>query len=136
MKRKMIVGILPAIGLIGMALLHHQPYPAWAHGWKAPAEAAKVANPIKMDSQSIQMGQRVHTQFCAGCHGPTGRGDGPLAPTMDPRPADLVARAKHHTDGDFFWKIVNGRPPMPGFKDKLSDRLIWHSINYIRSQGN
>lgn len=133
MKAKTIIGILVVMGVMCAIALHSRPYPAWAHGWKAPAEAAKKSNPVKMDQQSIMLGQNVFQQFCANCHGSTGRGDGPAASALDPKPPNLVFRAKHHSDGDFFWKIANGRSPMPGFKDQLSDRLIWHTINFIRS---
>ena len=38
-----------------------------------------------------------------------------------------------HTDGDFFWKIQNGKGEMPSFKEDLSGNDIWNVINYIKS---
>ena len=39
-----------------------------------------------------------------------------------------------HPDGDFFWKIQEGRGDMPSFNDDLSEEQIWEIINYIRSE--
>ena len=133
MYLRIIATLLSVTGLLAWFTVNHGTPSAWAHGWKAPTEAAKVVNPVKSDDASIQMGRSVFQQFCANCHGPTGHGDGPQAASLDPKPADLIIRAKHHSDGDFFWKIANGKGPMPGFNKQLSDRLIWHTINFIRS---
>ncbi|MGH2361229.1 MAG: c-type cytochrome, partial [bacterium] len=39
---------------------------------------------------SAPLGQRVYAQRCAVCHGPNGRGNGPAAPSMIPRPRDFT----------------------------------------------
>ena len=38
-------------------------------------------------------GAADYAAFCAGCHGPSGKGDGDLASGLDTRPADLTALA-------------------------------------------
>src|SRR5438105_7900232 len=35
-------------------------------------------------------GQRVFARYCAVCHGPDGRGNGPAAPSLIPRPRDFT----------------------------------------------
>ncbi|GAB4386605.1 c-type cytochrome [Albidovulum sp.] len=35
-------------------------------------------------------GRALYLDYCAGCHGPAGRGDGPLAKDLARRPADLT----------------------------------------------
>lgn len=35
-------------------------------------------------------GQAVFAENCAQCHGPSGKGDGPWAASLSPRPADLT----------------------------------------------
>jgi mono/diheme cytochrome c family protein len=34
-------------------------------------------------------GQEMFTAYCAACHGPAGKGDGPAAPALKTKPADL-----------------------------------------------
>lgn len=49
---------------------------------------------------------------------------------------NLKQRLKTHSDGDFFWKINEGRGQMPSFKDELSDEEKWYIINYIKQESN
>jgi mono/diheme cytochrome c family protein len=39
-------------------------------------------------------GEALYRRYCASCHGPNGRGDGPLAETLKRPPADLTELAK------------------------------------------
>ena len=104
-----------------------------AHSWKAPKEASERQNPAPKNQESIERGKALYRQYCASCHGINGQGDGPLAKNLTPKPADLVERSAHHSDGDFAWKITNGRGAMPGFKDQLSENQIWDVTNFIKS---
>ena len=104
-----------------------------AHSWKAPADAARMPNPVAATSESEVRGKVFYNEFCLACHGRDARGDGAAAAGLIPPPPDLYERKKHHTDGDFFWKIQNGRRDMPGFARKLEDKQIWDIINYINS---
>ena len=106
---------------------------ATAHGWKAPPEAAQNINPLQMNEESIREGRKTYSYACASCHGKNARGDGPHAKNLEPKPADLLKRIANHSEGDFFWKISNGRGDMPGFEGELTKRQIWSIINYIKS---
>ena len=37
------------------------------------------------------VGERLYRRYCASCHGVGGRGDGPAAEALSPRPPDLTA---------------------------------------------
>ncbi len=71
------------------------------------------------------------------CHGPTGKGDGPLGLTLVPRPADLTIHAVPgvHTDGQLYEWITNGFPgsAMPAWRNSLSDTDRWNLVNFIRT---
>ena len=49
-----------------------------------PAPVVPSGN-LRGDAQS---GGRIYAQYCASCHGPTGHGDGPVAGTLNPKPAN------------------------------------------------
>jgi mono/diheme cytochrome c family protein len=100
--------------------------------WMAPPESANHANPTKADHASLERGKKLFEAKCAVCHGQRGRGDGPRAKDLDRRPADLVRMGPGHSDGDFAWKIAEGRTPMPPFKSSLSEAQIWDVVNYIK----
>jgi mono/diheme cytochrome c family protein len=73
-------------------------------------------------------GEHAFRTYCASCHGPAGRGDGPLASDLRSRPADLTALARRN-GGEFptelVVRIVDGRkrvkghggPDMPAWGD-------------------
>ena len=84
---------------------------AWAQGeWKAPADAKNTKNPVK----GVGAAKKSVETNCASCHGASGKGDGPAAVALQPKPADWTsAKLAKETDGELFWKISNGRGPMP-----------------------
>lgn len=102
-------------------------------GWSAPAEMAARHNPIATTVSSIERGQRIFAATCATCHGQQGRGDGPAAAALNPKPADLVVMAPQHTDGDFAWRIATGRGAMPAWQNVLSEEQIWDVVNYLKA---
>jgi copper transport protein len=95
------------------------------------------ANPIPPNSESVAAGQALFLTTCAPCHGQTGKGDGPVGLTLNPRPADLTLHAVPgiHTDAQLFEWITNGFPGsrMPAFKSALSDTDRWNLVNFIRT---
>ena len=103
---------------------------------RLPAEIQAIRSPIPPDATSLARGRATYEQLCVSCHGPAGRGDGPLAPTLRPRPADLRTHMQAgHTDGELFSWVSNGMPgtAMPAFAGQLSEAERWHVINFIRS---
>lgn len=104
--------------------------------WMAPAEAARRVNPVRADEVSRASGRKLFEANCASCHGPTGRGNGALAARLETLPADLVVMARQYPDGDFAWKIANGRGQMPAWKETLSENQIWDLVNFIQNLGD
>ncbi len=91
-------------------------------------------NPIPPTPQSVQAGKRLYRAHCAVCHGPEGRGDGPAALSLTPRPADLKRTARM-SDALLFSRITEGLPgtAMPAFRDILTEEERWHMVNYLRT---
>ncbi len=77
-------------------------------------------------------GADVFDRNCGGCHGPAGRGDGPAAASLLPKPRDLT-RA-HFSDLAASRTLWNGVPgsSMPGWHDLPSGDLR-ALVAYIRS---
>ncbi|MCB9135374.1 MAG: CopD family protein [Anaerolineales bacterium] len=95
-------------------------------------------NPIPPNPQSIAAGQAIYQIQCLSCHGPTGRGDGPVGLTLIPPPADLYRHTQPgiHPDGRLYDWITNGFGPdsaMPAFAQILTDKERWNVVNYIRT---
>jgi len=96
-------------------------------------------SPAGFTTSSIALGQQTFAQNCAACHGPEGRGDGPLAKQLTDPPADLTAEHIYaHSDGDLFWWLGHGiaGTPMPGFSPQLNDADIWNVIDLIHANAD
>ena len=101
--------------------------------WTAPASEKTKKNPLPNDKKVIEQGEKIAKINCASCHGANGKGDGAAAVALNPKPADWTAgHVQNETDGELFWKISNGRGPMPPWKH-LPENDRWAVIRYIHS---
>lgn len=94
-----------------------------------------VRNPVPYTPGAVARGRELFEANCAACHGLRARGDGPLAATLNPKPADLTdGHVDDHTDGDLFWWLTHGFPgsAMPGFGGRLTEEDRWALVNYVR----
>ncbi len=96
--------------------------------------AAKRPNPVKATAESIAKGKALFAIQCAPCHGPGGKGDGPVSPKFVP-PPDLTSPALHRQRSDGFWQhvIATGGAVMPSYGEALSPEERWEVVNYLRS---
>jgi mono/diheme cytochrome c family protein len=67
--------------------------------WHAATPVAAVNQQPSILTESLA-GRDTFEQTCAACHGGGGRGDGPVAPALRSRPADLTTLAQRN-DGAF-----------------------------------
>lgn len=62
-------------------------------------------------------GQSTFSLYCASCHGPAAKGDGPMAQVLTKRPADLTRIAQRNGGrypADLVAKVIDGRSPVKG----------------------
>lgn len=102
--------------------------------WSVPESAKDKKNPYAADASSIARGQKSFKAECIRCHGKEGKGDGTSAAKIEKTIADLSSdKVQAQTDGELYWKITEGRKPMPLAKRTLTDDQRWDVINYIRT---
>ena len=107
--------------------------------WTAPGRAARKENPIITDAKALAQGKELFVAACLPCHGPTGKGDGPVAATLERdgkqiRPGNLSdSKLWQQSDGALFWKISEGKTPMPAFQEALTEEQRWQIITFVRT---
>lgn len=77
-------------------------------------------------AESPVYGRDLYLRYCASCHGVAGKGDGPAAEAMDPRPTDLT-RLRERYGGQHplreIMSAIDGRRPVRAHGD--SDMPVW-----------
>jgi mono/diheme cytochrome c family protein len=103
--------------------------------WPVPEEAKQLKNPLQPTAPALKSARDVYADKCAHCHGDTGKGDGRDANRYDPAPTDFTDAKKINvaTDGELFYKISEGKKPMPVFKNKLTEDQRWELVLLLRS---
>ena len=94
---------------------------------------------INMSADNVAKGKEVYVKTCAPCHGEGGKGDGPAAAALNPKPRD-------HTNGAYMDTLTNqhiytvikqggaqfGFPTMPA-QPQLSDEDVKNTVAFVRS---
>lgn len=100
-----------------------------------------LASGVSADQGDAAKGQAIYAKFCASCHGTTGKGDGPAAAALNPKPKDLTDKAyMSKLDDKYLVDIiakggaaVGKSPLMPSWEKALKAEDIHNVIAYIRS---
>lgn len=117
--------------------------------WLAPAAAGKErvrtepARPVPVAPDTV-LGKRLYDERCAQCHGVQGKGDGPAADFVYPRPRDFTLAlfkvrstlsGQVPTDDDLFRVISEGLPgtSMPAWNRLLTENERWQLVHYVKT---
>ncbi|MBI1925191.1 c-type cytochrome, partial [Candidatus Poribacteria bacterium] len=93
---------------------------------------------------SSEAGKALYEQKCAHCHGIEGKGDGPAAVNLLPKPRDFTkglykirstASGQLPTEQDIFDIITKGMPgsAMPAWEKILKENERWQLVAYIKT---
>ncbi len=89
-------------------------------------------------------GKKLYERYCTQCHGNEGKGDGPAADFVYPRPRDFTLAifkvrstlsGQLPTDHDLFRIVSEGLPgtSMPAWKKYLSENERWQLVHHIKT---
>jgi len=96
----------------------------WAACWFALLQAGAVS--AQQAGEEMGYGEAEYLNSCAACHGERGIGNGPLAPALTTRPADLTGLAQKN-GGEFpyyrVFAVIDGRYVVPGHGDR--EMPVW-----------
>lgn len=98
---------------------------------------------VPESSEAISTGKKIYEKRCLPCHGIEGKGDGPAAKFMEPKPrnfttAHFILRTTPWmslpTDGDLFDIITHGAKTtsMPAW-ERLPEQERWQVMHYIKT---
>jgi len=105
------------------------------------ASVKQWINPVPANQETLARGKELFTLACVACHGPDGKGDGPLTKKnrIDPSPRNFTNPEFQHlrTDGELFWVLKQGShdTEMMRMEFFFTDEELWTLVRYIRSLG-
>ncbi len=110
-------------------------------GCMAISMVVMVNSGLALAQGSPAKGKELYAKYCGGCHGPAGKGDGPAAAALNPKPNDLTNKAymaglKDQYLFDLIQKggaAVGKSPLIPPFGSKMKDGEIRDVIAYLRA---
>ena len=122
-------GLVVAVALVAAALAHGP------NAWPIPEPAKKVPNPVKSNPQVLAAARKTYAEMCVQCHGEKGKGDGSEAMMYAVKPANFSDKhmLDEMSDGEIFYKMTEGRRPMPAFKNTLSEEQRWQLVHFVRT---
>ena len=146
-RRIALLSIVPLLALdIGRSINARVGYAKPVAVWQPDrAVYADLSWPPGADvPKSAPLGARVYAERCAVCHGPDGRGNGPAAPSLIPRPRDFTLGLFRYkstppgeppTDADLELVVTEGlsASAMPYFKDLLDQSEIRAVAAHIKT---
>jgi hypothetical protein len=74
----------------------------------------------------------LYAQRCINCHGPSGRGDGPIAAVLPIAPPDFRQTVELKGNAQIRRMIAEGRGTMPAFSPALSAAQINDMLQMVR----
>ncbi len=74
----------------------------------------------------------LYAQRCLNCHGPSGRGDGPIAASLPVPPPDFRQTVERKYIPQIRRIIANGKGTMPAFEPALSKAEVNDMLQMVR----
>jgi len=95
---------------------------------------------LRSPTLAAQAVPELFRELCSVCHGAGGKGDGPSAQGLEPKPADFTnCKAMGKDSDDVLFKIIKGggqsvgrSTVMPAWGDSLSDQQIRALVKFVR----
>ena len=97
------------------------------------ASVTQVDAESKAQSGDVARGKTLFVKYCTGCHGPEGGGDG-YRFARGPDAANLTSPlTKKKSDAVLLKTIHEGKPNMPPWNTRLSDKESRDVLAYVRT---
>ena len=107
------------------------PASLFAQNWDVPADKKDVVCSFKFDANSQKQGEVLYKKYCIPCHGEPDKSNfAKLTPAPGDMATDKFSKLK---DGEFFYKMSNGKGQMPRFLAILKEIERWQIISYVRT---
>jgi len=92
--------------------------------------------PVLLPDGELTSGQIEYRQYCASCHGMSGKGNGPVAEALSKSPADLTQLSKTHGGkypAKLVYQTIDGRQLVKSHGTR--EMPVWGTVFRLRENG-
>ena len=116
-------------------------YNAWANQWNSPTRPETATGETLVKGADPAQGAHYFSFYCVHCHGWSGKGDGPTAAMLDPRPRNQTnGKYMNHISNLEIFTVIKGggaarnlSEAMPPWGNVLQDQDIWNIVAFLRA---
>ena len=91
-----------------------------------------LVDPFDASRPVVEEGGALYRSYCLVCHGPQGKGDGPISGKIPPPPSYLSDRILAFAPGRIFHVITRGSGKMASYAAQLGADDRWKIVTYIK----
>ncbi len=100
---------------------------------EAERAGRELTNPFPTSTEVLARGKKVYETFCLVCHGPEGKGDGPLIPKF-PNPPSFTSKAiREYPEGRIYHVITRGFGLMASYASQIRPEDRWKVVRYVQT---
>ena len=111
----------------------YQPFHYGSGEAEADRAGRELRNPYRPTPVTLEEGKSLFVTYCAVCHGPQGRGDGPISSKIPTPPSYVSDRLLQFQPGRVFHVITLGTNKMPSYAAQLSVDERWEIVTYVHT---
>ena len=100
---------------------------------EAARAGREVRNPYRATAQTLQEGKVLYETYCLVCHGPNGKGDGPISDKIPRPPSYTSDRVRAFAPGRIFHVVTMGTKKMPSYASQVSANERWKIVSYVHT---
>jgi mono/diheme cytochrome c family protein len=121
---------LPVAGTIPRG---YQPFHYGPGEEEAARAGRELLNPYRATGETLHEGEGLYKTYCLICHGPEGKGDGPLVGKIPTPPSYTSDTVIAFPPGRIYHVITMGSRKMPSYAPQLSPDDRWKIVTYVHS---
>ncbi len=92
-----------------------------------------LTSPYPLDAAAAARGAALFAIHCISCHGPEGRGDGPVSAKFPPAPNLRHISICRRSDGFIYGTLTAGGRAMPTMREGTTSRDRWDLVAHVRA---
>jgi len=96
-------------------------------------DVAEVLPPYPLGPDAAARGRAIFALHCTPCHGPEGKGDGPVSKKFPEAPNLRHSSICKRSDGFLYGTLTAGGRAMPTMRDGTTSRDRWDTVAFVRS---